>query len=103
MKNFILDAKKAAYFWQNKIVGVNRHHSCLSLKQINLIDFQKNTNFPQNPENVLSQREVLKDQLKVSPKWPKNRIDNPSKGKWRNYKQLDDNKRDIIGIIKEQD
>lgn len=90
-KIFFLDAEEGNVLAQNKVVGVIDTVQ-LSLKKDQLLA-SKNTIFSKS-RNVLSQREVLKEQLKVAQN-DRTRIENLLQAKAATAKQLDD----IIGQI----
>jgi len=96
-KILFLDAEEGSLLDRNKIVGVIDTIQ-LSLKRDQLLA-SKNTIFSKS-RNVLSQREVFKEQLKVAQN-DQNRIDNLVKANAATTKQLDDIN-GHIGIIKEQ-
>jgi HlyD family secretion protein len=96
-KILFLDAEEGSVLGQNKVVGVIDTVQ-LSLKRDQLLA-SKNTIFSKS-RNVLSQREVLKEQLKVAQN-DKSRIENLLKAKAATTKQLDDINGQI-NIIKEQ-
>lgn len=96
-KILFLDAQEGNVLEQNKVVGVIDTVQ-LSLKRDQLLAY-KNTIFSKS-KNVLSQREVLKEQLKVAQS-DKDRIQNLVNAKAATTKQLDDINGQI-GIIKEQ-
>ena len=96
-KILYLDAEEGSLLEQNKVVGVIDTIQ-LSLKRDQLLA-SKNTIFSKS-RNVLSQREVLKEQLKVAQN-DQTRIDNLVKANAATTKQLDDINGQI-GIIKEQ-
>ena len=96
-KILFLDAEEGNVLEQNEVVGVIDTVQ-LSLKRDQLLA-SKNTIFSKS-RNVLSQREVLKEQLKVAQN-DKDRIQNLVKAKAATTKQLDDINGQI-GIIREQ-
>jgi HlyD family secretion protein len=96
-KILFLDAEEGTVLGQNKVVGVIDTVQ-LSLKRDQLLA-SKNTIFSKS-RNVLSQREVLKEQLKVAQN-DRTRIANLLKAKAATTKQLDDINGQI-NIIKEQ-
>ena len=96
-KILYLDAEEGSLLEQNKVVGVIDTIQ-LSLKRDQLLA-SKNTIYSKS-RNVLSQREVLREQLKVAQN-DQNRIDNLVKANAATTKQLDDINGQI-GIIKEQ-
>ena len=96
-KILFLDAEEGTVLGQNKVVGVIDTVQ-LSLKRDQLLA-SKNTIFSKS-RNVLSQREVLKEQLKVAQN-DKSRIENLLQAKAATTKQLDDINGQI-NIIKEQ-
>lgn len=96
-KIFFLDAEEGNVLAQNKVVGVIDTVQ-LSLKRDQLLASQ-NTIFSKS-RNVLSQREVLKEQLKVAQN-DKSRVENLLQAKAATTKQLDDINGQI-NIIKEQ-
>tara|TARA_R100001369_G_scaffold92747_1_gene139566 strand:+ start:272 stop:1174 length:903 start_codon:yes stop_codon:yes gene_type:complete len=96
-KILFLDAEEGSVLGQNKVVGVIDTVQ-LSLKRDQLLA-SKNTIFSKS-RNVLSQREVLKEQLKVAQN-DRTRIENLLKAKAATTKQLDDINGQI-NIIKEQ-
>lgn len=96
-KILFLDAEEGNVLAQNKVVGVIDTVQ-LSLKRDQLLA-SKNTIFSKS-RNVLSQREVLKEQLKVAQN-DKARVENLLQAKAATAKQLDDINGQI-NIIKEQ-
>ena len=96
-KILFLDAEEGNVLAQNEVVGVIDTVQ-LSLKRDQLLA-SKNTIFSKS-RNVLSQREVLKEQLKVAQN-DKSRIENLLQAKAATTKQLDDINGQI-NIIKEQ-
>ena len=96
-KILFLDAEEGNMLAQNKVVGVIDTVQ-LSLKRDQLLA-SKNTIFSKS-RNVLSQREVLKEQLKVVQN-DRTRIENLLQAKAATTKQLDDINGQI-NIIKEQ-
>jgi len=96
-KILFLDAEEGTLLGQNKVVGVIDTIQ-LSLKRDQLLA-SKNTIFSKS-RNVLSQREVLKEQLKLAQN-DKTRIENLLQAKAATTKQLDDINGQI-NIIKEQ-
>jgi HlyD family secretion protein len=96
-KILFLDVDEGNVLDQNKVVGVIDTVQ-LSLKRDQLLA-SKNTIFSKS-RNVLSQREVLQEQLKVA-QTDKDRIQNLVKAKAATAKQLDDINGQI-SIIKEQ-
>ncbi|MCM4165435.1 MULTISPECIES: HlyD family secretion protein [unclassified Arenibacter] len=96
-KILFLDAEEGNLLAQNKVVGVIDTVQ-LSLKRDQLLA-SKNTIFSKS-RNVLSQREVLKEQLKVVQN-DRTRIENLLQAKAATTKQLDDINGQI-NIIKEQ-
>ncbi|ASO04756.1 HlyD family secretion protein [Arenibacter algicola] len=96
-KILFLDAEEGNVLAQNKVVGVIDTIQ-LSLKREQLLA-SKNTIFSKS-RNVLSQREVLKEQLKVAQN-DRTRIENLLQAKAATTKQLDDITGQI-NIIKEQ-
>tara|TARA_R110000765_G_scaffold20025_1_gene52187 strand:+ start:534 stop:1400 length:867 start_codon:yes stop_codon:yes gene_type:complete len=96
-KILFLDAEEGNVLAQNEVVGVIDTVQ-LSLKRDQLLA-SKNTIFSKS-RNVLSQREVLKEQLKVAQN-DKARVENLLQAKAATAKQLDDINGQI-NIIKEQ-
>lgn len=96
-KILFLDAEEGNVLAQNEVVGVIDTVQ-LSLKRDQLLA-SKNTIFSKS-RNVLSQREVLKEQLKVAQN-DKSRVENLLQAKAATAKQLDDINGQI-NIIKEQ-
>ncbi|MCK0189632.1 HlyD family efflux transporter periplasmic adaptor subunit [Arenibacter sp. F20364] len=96
-KILFLDAEEGNVLAQNKVVGVIDTVQ-LSLKRDQLLA-SKNTIFSKS-RNVLSQREVLKEQLKVAQN-DRARVENLLQAKAATTKQLDDINGQI-NIIKEQ-
>lgn len=96
-KILFLDAEEGNVLAQNEVVGVIDTVQ-LSLKRDQLLA-SKNTIFSKS-RNVLSQREVLKEQLKVAQN-DKARVENLLQAKAATTKQLDDINGQI-NIIKEQ-
>ena len=96
-KILFLDAEEGNVLAQNKVVGVIDTVQ-LSLKRDQLLA-SKNTIFSKS-RNVLSQREVLKEQLKVAQN-DRARVENLLQAKAATSKQLDDINGQI-NIIKEQ-
>lgn len=96
-KILFLDAEEGNLLAQNKVVGVIDTVQ-LSLKRDQLLA-SKNTIFSKS-RNVLSQREVLKEQLKVAQN-DRARVENLLQAKAATTKQLDDINGQI-NIIKEQ-
>lgn len=96
-KILFLDAEEGNVLAQNKVVGVIDTVQ-LSLKRDQLLA-SKNTIFSKS-RNVLSQREVLKEQLKVAQN-DRARVENLLQAKAATAKQLDDINGQI-NIIKEQ-